>query len=98
MTDVKRLPTPTLQSWNWQSRGACHGADTEVFFHPEFERGVSRARRVAEAKAYCARCPVLEQCREHALTVQEPYGTWGGLDELERRTIIRSLRRRMRAG
>ncbi|WP_162237328.1 WhiB family transcriptional regulator, partial [Aeromicrobium sp. Leaf272] len=36
----------------------------------------------------CARCPVIEQCREHALTVQEPYGVWGGLSEAERREIL----------
>ncbi|KHF45177.1 WhiB family transcriptional regulator [Saccharomonospora viridis] len=32
-------------------------------------------------------------CREHALTVHEPYGIWGGLSESERETIIRSQKR-----
>jgi WhiB family redox-sensing transcriptional regulator len=28
------------------------------------------------------------QCRSHALSVQEPYGIWGGLSEDERELII----------
>ena len=97
MADHSRLPAPTLDHWDWQSHGACRRTDTAVFFHPEFERGRSRESRTAAAKAVCGRCPVLEQCRDYALTVQEPYGTWGGLDELERRELIRTLRRRDRA-
>jgi WhiB family redox-sensing transcriptional regulator len=30
---------------------------------------------------------VLLACREHALTVREPYGVWGGLSEHEREEI-----------
>jgi WhiB family redox-sensing transcriptional regulator len=55
-----------------------------VFFHPEGERGPARRRRDDAAKAVCATCPVLRQCREHALTVREPYGVWGGMTEQER--------------
>jgi WhiB family redox-sensing transcriptional regulator len=36
----------------------------------------------------CASCPVIQQCREHALAVQEPYGIWGGLSEDERLIVI----------
>jgi WhiB family redox-sensing transcriptional regulator len=28
------------------------------------------------------------QCRTHALSVQEPYGIWGGLSEDEREVIL----------
>ena len=93
MSDVSRLSDPSHDAWDWQSRGACRGSDLAVFFHPEFERGENRARRTAQAKALCAACPVIARCRDHALTVQEPYGTWGGLDELERREMIKKLRR-----
>ena len=31
---------------------------------------------------------VMEQCREHALQVQEPYGVWGGLTINERAEIL----------
>ncbi len=97
MADFRRLPAPTTDEWIWQSRGACLNVDTSVFFHPDFERGASRAQRTSAAKAVCARCPVLTQCREHALRVQEPYGTWGGLDELERKVMIKEVRRQEHA-
>jgi WhiB family redox-sensing transcriptional regulator len=43
---------------------------------------------VRKAKQICVRCPVIVECRHHALTVQEPYGIWGGLDEGERRAAF----------
>lgn len=56
-----------------------------LFFHPDFERADNRARRVAVAQAVCARCPVARQCRDLAIESGENYGTWDGLDDLERR-------------
>lgn len=35
----------------------------------------------------CAACPVVAQCRSHALEVREPYGVWGGLTEAEREVL-----------
>ena len=75
---------PSMDLWEWQFQGACRSADPEVFFHPENERGPRRRRRQEQAKAICASCPVLAQCREHALTVREPYGIWGGMTEEDR--------------
>ena len=88
MAEITRLPGPVMDLWEWQYEGPCRKADPEVFFHPEGERGGTRRRRDEAAKAICATCPVLERCREHALTVQEPYGVWGGLTEDERHQII----------
>ncbi len=88
MTDISRLPGPQSDLWEWQLSGACRGKDTELFFHPEGERGPRRANREASAKAVCATCPVLLQCRAHALAAREPYGVWGGLSEHEREAII----------
>ncbi len=87
MTDISRLPAPQLEVWEWQQQGACRGHDTELFFHPEGERGPRRANREAAAKAVCATCPVLAACREHALSVREPYGIWGGLSEHDREDL-----------
>lgn len=84
MAEFSRLPGPVLGRWDWQFAGACRHAEPAMFFHPEGERGRARRRRAADAKAICARCPVLRQCREHALTSREPYGVWGGLTEEER--------------
>ncbi|EEH63671.1 transcription factor WhiB [Gleimia coleocanis DSM 15436] len=97
MTNVSRLPGPAVDLWNWQEAGACHDMDTELFFHPEGERGSTRRRRAEAAKAICATCPVLEQCREYALKVQEPYGIWGGMSEEERREYLASQKRRRTA-
>jgi WhiB family redox-sensing transcriptional regulator len=88
MADIRRLPGPNADLWDWQLVGSCRGVDSSLFFHPEGERGPSRARREAEAKAICATCPVIEKCARHALAVREPYGVWGGLSESEREQIL----------
>lgn len=87
MTDTRRLPKPVATEWDWQLQGACQGLNSSVFFHPDGERGSARARRADRAKAICQHCPVLEQCRRHALAAREPYGVWGGLTEEERREL-----------
>ncbi len=88
MTDISRLPGPALDQWEWQQHGSCRAQDTELFFHPEGERGPSRSGREAAAKAVCAQCPVMRLCRAHALRVREPYGVWGGLSEQDRLEIL----------
>ena len=88
MADIRRLPTPVAEVWDWQLHGACRGENTSLFFHPDGERGPARARRQTAAKAVCARCPVLEACLKHALSVREPYGVWGGMSEEERARLI----------
>lgn len=87
MADVRRLPGPVADSWEWQLHGSCRGMDSRFFFHPEGERGSARTNREARAKAICASCPVLDPCQGHALAVAEPYGVWGGLSEGEREQI-----------
>ncbi|MBW3084756.1 Transcriptional regulator WhiD [Austwickia sp. TVS 96-490-7B] len=84
MAEISRLPGAHIDHWEWQHSGACRGYATDVFFHPDGERGAARRRRDESAKAVCHRCPVLTRCREHALTVQEPYGVWGAMTEGER--------------
>ena len=95
MADVRRLPGPNADVWDWQLEGLCRGVDSSFFFHPDGERGPARANREARAKAMCARCPVLQQCRTHALAVQEPYGIWGGMSETERESAVRTANRRI---
>ena len=89
MANLTRLPGPNADFWDWQLLAECRGMDSEIFFHPEGQRGDARQRREEQAKAICATCPVLQQCREHALKVREPYGVWGGLTEDERDEILR---------
>ncbi len=84
MAEITRLPGPLAVLWDWQFAGACRTVSPEVFFHPEGERGSKRRTRDSQAKRVCLGCPVLAQCRDHALAVREPYGVWGGMTEDER--------------
>lgn len=74
---------------SWQHRGACRGPQATVFFPPpHFERKSERAERERRAKEICATCPVIEECLDYALTIREPHGVWGGLNESERRLLL----------
>jgi len=73
--------------WEWQRFATCRTSDTSIFYSHDGERGQARAHRVQAAKAICRRCPVLMQCRTHALATAEVHGIWGGLTEIERRGI-----------
>jgi WhiB family redox-sensing transcriptional regulator len=88
MSNVRRLPGPIDELWDWQRLGACRGRDSSQFFHPDGERGSSRNRRETKAKAVCVTCPVRAQCAAHALAVREPYGVWGGFSESERLRLL----------
>ncbi|OLM29017.1 WhiB-type transcriptional regulator [Pseudonocardia sp. Ae717_Ps2] len=58
--------------------------DTEMFFPSPHKTGADAA-----AKQTCAACPVSRQCLEHALSVGEYYGIWGGLAAHERQRLPR---------
>lgn len=88
MAEITRLPKPLAEVWQWQQSGACRELPSEMFFHPDGERGPSRRNRENRALAVCATCPVIMQCRNQALTIQESYGIWGGLTEDDRFAIL----------
>ncbi|MFK5635858.1 WhiB family transcriptional regulator [Ornithinimicrobium sp. LYQ103] len=73
-------PVPVAALWEWQQRGLCRHTSPDVFFHPDGERGPSRRWREERAVAICRRCPVLQECREHALRVHEPFRHLGRHD------------------
>ena len=75
---------------NWQLLAGCRGEDSVYFFAPSyFEKPWEKNAREAVAKAICRRCPVLDECRDYALDVREGHGIWGGLNEMERRALLR---------
>ena len=41
------LPGPNADFWDWQLHGACRGENSDVFYHPDGERGRARAQRRA---------------------------------------------------
>ncbi len=84
------------ESWEygWQWRAACRGQDTGLFFAPNHpEEKEHKHVREARAKAICAGCPVRIECLEYAIRTQEPHGIWGGLNEVERRLLMRERNR-----
>lgn len=82
-----QLPGPNVDFWDWQLQALCRGEDSSIFFSDN-HRGHVRARREAQAKRICGRCPVVWQCRDHALAVGERYGVWGGLSASERASLL----------
>lgn len=70
----------------WQSHAACQGLAADIFYPSSDEESL-------EAKSVCGECPVQAECLEHALSVREKDGVWGGATERERRRIIRQRRR-----
>lgn len=63
----------------WRRLAACRGMSTGVFF-------VERGRSQDEARATCARCPVVDECRAMAMAGHE-LGYWGGTSERGRRKL-----------
>jgi WhiB family redox-sensing transcriptional regulator len=90
----RRPRRPINEEWDWQGLAACRGMDVEIFFHPYDERRQARELRIRQAKVICQDCPVVTECRDHALSTREPYGIWGGLSEGERALLlgVRNLR------
>ncbi len=85
----------TSWEYGWQWRASCRGEDSSLFFAPNHhESKEERLVRERQAKAICAICPVRMECLEYAIRTREPYGIWGGLNELERRRLIRDMEER----
>ena len=91
MAELSRLPGTNTDHWDWQMDAACRGENSEVFFHPEGERGAARVIRTNRAKAVCAECPVRQACLDHALTKGEHYGICGGKSARERARLTTAL-------
>ncbi|MFC7219955.1 WhiB family transcriptional regulator [Streptomyces polyrhachis] len=77
----------------WHAEAACRRDEAGLFFAPSKEPTADRLSREAAAKRVCAGCPVMLDCREHALIQPEPYGVWGGLTAAERRVVLSRRRR-----
>ena len=73
----------------WQVKAACRGPQAAVFFPPShFERKDEKEAREARAKAICDICSVKAPCLEFAISIREPHGIWGGLNEIERKQLL----------
>ncbi|MGW8378754.1 WhiB family transcriptional regulator [Streptomyces sp. ODS28] len=91
---AQRRPPRGEQPGPWHSEAVCRRDEAGLFFAPSKEPTADRLSREQAAKRVCARCPVMAECREHALVMPEPYGVWGGLTAAERRVVSARRRRR----
>lgn len=74
---------------SWQVKAACRGPQAAVFFPPpQFERKDEKLDREARAKEICGTCSVREPCLDYAVSIREPHGIWGGLNESERKALL----------
>ena len=72
----------------WRRRAACGGL-AHLFFAPNGEDGPVRGWSAEPAKAVCASCPVVVECRAWAVRTRQHDGVWGGLAEAELRRLQR---------
>ena len=91
MSEAQVWPATLEEFWSWHMEAACRQVDTTLFYSPEGERGPRKERREAAAKQICGSCKVVELCAAYAIATREPYGTWGGLSENDRRELVRRI-------
>ncbi|WP_029112869.1 WhiB family transcriptional regulator [Mycobacterium sp. URHB0044] len=68
---------------SWQERGSCRRLAPEVFYPEDGGRTGLQARE-EHAKRICGSCPVVADCRNHALSARETYGVWGAMSARDR--------------
>jgi WhiB family redox-sensing transcriptional regulator len=75
---------------SWRAYAECRGDNAVYFFAPShFERKPEKDLREGMARSLCRRCTVRQHCLDYSLDVQENHGIWGGLNELERKRLLR---------
>lgn len=80
------MTATTAAAPDWD-RALCAQTDPTLFF-PE-GRGAQVTNAIDNAKRICGWCSIREDCLEYALDSGQNTGIWGGLDEDERRDLIR---------
>jgi WhiB family redox-sensing transcriptional regulator len=85
-----------MEGWGmpepWEADAACRDSPIEWWFgeeKPFGDKGPLRTRKqTAKAKAICARCPVLDDCRQWVMAVKLPYGVVAAMTETERQRLL----------
>ena len=79
--------------FSWRAGAECQTDNAVYFYAPaHFERKPEKDFREGIARALCRRCKVQEFCLNYSIEVEESHGIWGGLNELERKRLLRSMR------
>jgi WhiB family transcriptional regulator, redox-sensing transcriptional regulator len=77
----------------WRALAECRGENAFYFYPPShFERKPEKDFREGMARALCRSCKVKQECLDYSLQVEESHGIWGGLNELERKRLLRKRR------
>ena len=74
---------------SWRQLARCRdgqGTLTELFFSEQLDD-------IAQAKEFCAECPVKAPCLSGALARREPWGVWGGQLVWKGRVLAQKRRR-----
>jgi WhiB family transcriptional regulator, redox-sensing transcriptional regulator len=87
---IRQAGFPAVREWDpdWRDHAACRDKDPEIWF-PVGNVGSAALKRIEDAKAVCARCPVAASCLAWALGTGQDAGVWGGMSEDERRSMKR---------
>lgn len=70
---------------DWYQDAACRGHENPDLWFAETRKTKGRDEKTVEAKSYCRRCPVRQDCLDYAETHHELLGVWGGLCAEERK-------------
>jgi len=73
----------------WTNDAACKGLDPNLFYTEPDEPDAE-----VEPKRICNGCPVKQECLNHALATNEKFGIWGGLNEVERKKLRRTMKKK----
>ncbi|AVZ38605.1 MULTISPECIES: WhiB family transcriptional regulator [unclassified Dietzia] len=75
-----------IERWAWAEHGLCRDVP-DLFYNADDDPKGLRRRKEAAATKLCGQCPVIRQCRAHAVGNRELYGVWGGMTEAERHRL-----------
>jgi WhiB family transcriptional regulator, redox-sensing transcriptional regulator len=80
----------TREQEGWRDLARCQTDNAVHFYAPShFERKPEKDRRESQARALCRACAVRAECLAESLRSAESHGIWGGLNELERKRLLR---------
>ena len=79
---------------SWHADAACRDLNVEDFYTDSDDNSGERKRyeyhKRNELRKVCAKCPVVEQCLNHALKY-EHHGFWAGTTNKDRRELRKKL-------
>lgn len=92
---IPRTPrvTPRRKRSNdqdWRDQAACLYKPLNIFYPEHDGPGAAPDSIYDAARAICIRCPVRQQCLDHAFAHDERDGVWGGLAPKERGRLRRT--------